>query len=100
MTAKVALHDAGPPSRCGEPFMRPASSLATLVFVIIVVAGAALSYATYGISASWGGNWVYHFRPYRRHCCFLRHQGRGSVEPGRRLAARSLSTRCEVPGCS
>ena len=38
--------------------MKPASSLATLVFVTIVAAGATLSYATYGISASWEGNWA------------------------------------------
>ena len=38
--------------------MRPASSLAILVFIIIVAVGAVLTYAMYGISASWGSNWL------------------------------------------
>src|SRR3974390_1165608 len=33
---------------------------------------------------------AYRCRPYRRHCRFLRHQGRGSMGPGRCLAARPL----------
>ncbi|MFY9881891.1 MAG: slipin family protein, partial [Pseudolabrys sp.] len=33
--------------------MRPTSSFATLVFIVILVIGAALAYAMYGISASW-----------------------------------------------
>ena len=38
--------------------MRPASSFAILVFIVIVVIGAVLTYAMYGISASWGSNWL------------------------------------------
>jgi uncharacterized membrane protein YqiK len=38
--------------------MRPTSSFATLVFVVIVAIGVALSYAMYGISASWSSNWL------------------------------------------
>ena len=38
--------------------MRPTSSFAILVFVLIVALGVALSFATYGISASFGGTWV------------------------------------------
>jgi len=37
--------------------MKPASSLAALAFVVIVIVGVALTYATNGISASWGNNW-------------------------------------------
>jgi regulator of protease activity HflC (stomatin/prohibitin superfamily) len=36
--------------------MRPVSSLATLVFVVILAIGAGLTYAIYGISASWESN--------------------------------------------
>lgn len=36
--------------------MRPTNSFATLVFIVIVAIGAALAYAMYGISASWGSN--------------------------------------------
>ena len=36
--------------------MRPTSSFATLVFIVILAIGAALAYAMYGISASWGSN--------------------------------------------
>jgi hypothetical protein len=42
----------------GASFMRPASSLAILVFIVIVAVGAVLTYAMYGISASWGSNWL------------------------------------------
>jgi regulator of protease activity HflC (stomatin/prohibitin superfamily) len=38
--------------------MRPASSFATLVFVVILGIGVALSYALYGISANWESNWL------------------------------------------
>ena len=38
--------------------MRPASSLAILVFIVIVAVGAVLTYTMYGISASWGSNWL------------------------------------------
>ena len=36
--------------------MRPTNSFATLVFIVILAIGAALAYAMYGISASWGSN--------------------------------------------
>src|SRR5262245_44801288 len=42
----------------GASFMRPTSSFAILVFVLIVALGVALSFATYGLSASFGGTWV------------------------------------------
>ena len=38
--------------------MRSSSSFATLVFVVIVAIGVVLSLAMYGISASWGSNWL------------------------------------------
>ena len=38
--------------------MRPINPLATFVFVVILAIGGALSYAMYGISASWGSNWL------------------------------------------
>jgi hypothetical protein len=38
--------------------MRPANSFATLVFVIILGIGVALSYGLYGISANWESNWL------------------------------------------
>lgn len=38
--------------------MRPANSFATLVFVVILAIGAALTYGMYGISASWESNWL------------------------------------------
>jgi regulator of protease activity HflC (stomatin/prohibitin superfamily) len=38
--------------------MRPANSFATLVFVVILAIGAALTYWMYGISASWESNWL------------------------------------------
>jgi len=37
--------------------MKPASSLATLAFVLIVIIGVTLTYATYGVSANWTSNW-------------------------------------------
>jgi len=37
--------------------MKPASSLATLAFVLIVIIGAALTYATYGVSNTWQSTW-------------------------------------------
>jgi hypothetical protein len=36
----------------------PQNSFATFVFVVILAVGAALTYAMYGISASWGSNWM------------------------------------------
>ena len=36
--------------------MRPTNSFATLVFIVILAIGAALAYAMYGISASWGSS--------------------------------------------
>ena len=38
--------------------MRPTSSFAALVFVVILAIGVALSYAVYGISARWESNWI------------------------------------------
>ncbi len=38
--------------------MRPANSIATLVFILIVAGGVALTYAVYGIAPSWGSNWL------------------------------------------
>ena len=38
--------------------MRQTNSFAALVFIVILAIGAALAYAMYGISASWGSNWV------------------------------------------
>ncbi len=38
--------------------MRPTSSFATLVFVVIVIGGAVLSYAIYGVSGSWQSYWL------------------------------------------
>lgn len=38
--------------------MRPGSSFAKLVFVVILGVGVALSFAIYGISASWESNWL------------------------------------------
>ena len=38
--------------------MKPTSAFATLVFVVILAIGAVLSYAMYGISASWESNWL------------------------------------------
>ena len=38
--------------------MRQANSFATLVFTVILAAGVAISYAIYGISASWERNWL------------------------------------------
>jgi len=38
--------------------VKPASSFATLVFVVILGISVALSYALYGISANWGSSWV------------------------------------------
>jgi hypothetical protein len=39
--------------------MRPTSSLATLVFIIIIlIVGLVLTYAMYGLSPSWGSNWL------------------------------------------
>ena len=38
--------------------MNPTSALATFVFVVILAIGAVLSYAMYGISASWESNWL------------------------------------------
>jgi regulator of protease activity HflC (stomatin/prohibitin superfamily) len=38
--------------------MRSTSSLATLVFIVILVIGVALAYSIYGLSASWGSNWL------------------------------------------
>lgn len=38
--------------------MRPTSSFAVLVFVVIAIGGAVLSYAIYGISASWQSYWL------------------------------------------
>ncbi|MGC2460510.1 MAG: slipin family protein [Steroidobacteraceae bacterium] len=38
--------------------MRSTSSLATLVFIVILAIGGALIYTVYGISASWGSNWL------------------------------------------
>ncbi len=38
--------------------MRPVNSFATLVFVVILGIGVALSYALYGISANWQSNWL------------------------------------------
>ena len=37
--------------------MRPASSFATLVFVVILAGGVAFTYAMFGISVSWESNW-------------------------------------------
>ncbi len=37
--------------------MRPTSSLAILVFIVILIVGLALTYVMYGISPSWGSNW-------------------------------------------
>ena len=38
--------------------MRQTNSFAALVFIVILAIGAALAYAMYGISASWGSNWL------------------------------------------
>ncbi len=38
--------------------MKPANSFATLVFVVILTAGIAFTFARYGITASWEGNWL------------------------------------------
>ena len=38
--------------------MRSTSSLATLVFVVILAVGGAVIYALYGLSASWASNWL------------------------------------------
>ena len=38
--------------------MKSANSFATLVFVVILAVGVALSYALYGISARWESNWL------------------------------------------
>jgi regulator of protease activity HflC (stomatin/prohibitin superfamily) len=38
--------------------MRPTSSFATFVFIAILAIGIALSFAMYGISASWESNWL------------------------------------------
>jgi len=38
--------------------MRPTNSLATLVFIVIIIAGLAFTYSIYGISAGWGSNWL------------------------------------------
>jgi regulator of protease activity HflC (stomatin/prohibitin superfamily) len=38
--------------------MRPANSFATLVFILIVAGGVALTYAVYGIMPGWGSNWL------------------------------------------
>ena len=38
--------------------MRPTSSFAVLVFVVIVMGGAVLSYVIYGVSASWQSYWL------------------------------------------
>ena len=38
--------------------MRPTSSFATLVFVVIVIGGAVLSYVVYGVSTSWQSYWL------------------------------------------
>ncbi|MGB2593703.1 MAG: slipin family protein, partial [Pseudolabrys sp.] len=38
--------------------MRPTNSFATLVFIVVLAIGASLVYAVYGISASWGSNWL------------------------------------------
>ena len=42
----------------GASIMRPTSSFAILVFILIIALGVALSFATYGISASFGGTWI------------------------------------------
>jgi regulator of protease activity HflC (stomatin/prohibitin superfamily) len=42
----------------GASIMRPTSSFAILVFILIVALGVALSFATYGISVSFGGTWI------------------------------------------
>lgn len=36
--------------------MRSISSLATLVFIVILIVGLGLTYAMYGISSGWGSN--------------------------------------------
>ncbi len=38
--------------------MRPTNSIAALVFIVVLAIGASLVYAIYGISASWGSNWL------------------------------------------
>jgi len=38
--------------------MRPTSSLATLVFIILLVVGLAFTYAMFGISTGWASNWL------------------------------------------
>jgi regulator of protease activity HflC (stomatin/prohibitin superfamily) len=38
--------------------MRPTSSFAALVFIVILAIGAALTYSVYGISVSWASNWL------------------------------------------
>ncbi|MGB8895037.1 MAG: SPFH domain-containing protein, partial [Pseudolabrys sp.] len=38
--------------------MRPTNSFATLVFIVVLAIGATLVYAMYGISTSWGSNWL------------------------------------------
>ena len=38
--------------------MKPASSFATLVFIVIVAGGVALTFGMYGIAPNWGSNWL------------------------------------------
>jgi regulator of protease activity HflC (stomatin/prohibitin superfamily) len=38
--------------------MRSTSSVATLVFIVILAIGGALIYTVYGISPSWGSTWL------------------------------------------
>jgi regulator of protease activity HflC (stomatin/prohibitin superfamily) len=38
--------------------MRPTSSFAVLIFVVIAAVGVTLDYAMYGISAGWASNWL------------------------------------------
>ena len=70
--------------------MRPTNSFATLVFIVVLAIGAALAYAMYGISASWESNRLIAAALIVRLRRFLRHQGGGSMGPGRCFAARSL----------
>ena len=38
--------------------MKPASSFASLVFIVIVAGGVALTFGMYGIAPNWGSNWL------------------------------------------